>query len=64
MPAARGENIVRSVPRSCCSFNWPLTMLARISSSLIEGRGGAALPSPCAAICSVRHASCERGDVV
>ena len=64
MPAARGEKIVRSVPRSCCSFNWPPTMLARISSSLTAGRGGAARPSPCAAICSVRHASCWRGDVV
>jgi hypothetical protein len=64
MPAARGEKIVRSVPRSCCSFNWPPTMLSRISSSLIAGRGGAARPSLCAAICSCRHDSCWRGDVV
>ena len=64
IPAARGEKIVRSVPRSCCTFNCPLTMVARISSSVIAGRGGAGRPSLWAATCSVRHASCWRGDVV
>ena len=36
MPAARGEKMVRSVPRSCCSFNCPPTMLARISEENTE----------------------------
>jgi hypothetical protein len=26
MPAARGENIVKSVPRSRCTLSWPLAI--------------------------------------
>jgi len=58
MPAARGEKIVKSVPRSRCTLSWPLAMLSRISSSVIVGRGGGGLPALCASICSLRHPSC------
>jgi hypothetical protein len=64
MPAARGEKIVRSVPRSRCTLSWPPSIVARISSSLIVGRGGGGLPAACASICWVRHPSCGRGEVV
>ena len=58
MPAARGEKIVRSVPRSRCTLSWPPTIVSRISSSVIRGRGGAGLPALCASICWVRQTSC------
>ena len=35
MPAARGEKIVRSVPRSRCTLSWPPSIVWRISSSVI-----------------------------
>src|SRR5207244_5965351 len=45
MPAARGEKIVRSVPRSRCTLSWPPSIASRISLSVIVGRGGAGLPA-------------------
>ncbi len=40
MAEARGENSVRSAPRSRCSFSWLASMVSRISSSLMRGAGG------------------------
>jgi hypothetical protein len=34
MPAARGEKMVRSEPRSFCSFSWGWTLLTRSSSEI------------------------------
>ncbi len=42
MPAARGEKMVRSVPRSRWMRSWPRSMLPRIWSSVMTGRGGTA----------------------
>ncbi len=64
MPEARGENSVRSVPRSFWLLSWPVSMLARIASSLIAGGGGSAAAFPLAATCAFRQAACSGGEVV
>ena len=68
MPEARGEKIVRSVPRSRCSLSCVPSMLSRISSSdifsaardgiarLVLGVGGS--------VCSLRKRCRSLGSVV
>ena len=65
MPAARGEKMVRSEPRSFCSFSCGCTLLTRSSSeifnSLVAGlRIGSASPASCLS----RNASSGWGSVV
>ena len=68
MPEARGEKIVRSVPRSRCSLSWLSSMLSLISSSDIfsAARGGIAALSLAlaAAVCSLRKRCRSFGSVV
>ena len=66
MPEARGEKIVRSVPRSCCSLSWFASRLSRISSSDIfsAARGGIADLSLTASVCSLRKRCRSFGSVV
>ena len=68
MPEARGEKIVRSVPRSRCSLSWLPSMLSLISSSLIFSpeRGGIAALSLAlaAAVWSLRKRCRSFGSVV
>ena len=66
IPAARGEKIVRSVPRSRCSLSCAPSRLSRIWSSLILSALFAG-PEPRlsnAAICALRQASNSLGAVV
>jgi hypothetical protein len=66
MPAARGEKIVRSVPRSRCSLSCAPSRLARTWSSLIFSAllAGAASRLSNAATCALRQASNSPGAVV
>ena len=68
MPEARGEKIVRSVPRSLCSLSWLRLDAFRISSSDIfrPARGGIAALSLAlaAAVCSLRKRCRSLGSVV
>jgi hypothetical protein len=61
---ARGLKIVWSAPRSRISLSWFFSIVSRISSSLIAGYGGGALPSLNAAFCASRQVSCCGGAVV
>jgi hypothetical protein len=66
MKLARGEKMVRSLPRSCIFFSWLETMVSRSSSSLIFSSlafGRLAL-SWRLAICRLRHSSSALGAVV
>ncbi len=66
MKLARGEKIVRSVPRSRCIFSCAFSRLARISSSAMTSspRAGDFAGSSSAATCRLRHASSAAGAVV
>ncbi len=66
MPEARGEKIVRSVPRSRCSLSWFCSMLSRISSSDIfsPARGGIAALFFTASVWSLRKRCRSFGSVV
>ena len=66
MKLARGLKIVRSEPRSCICLSWLVSIVSRMSSSVIFssetlGLGdGFVMP----AICCARHASSALGAVV
>ena len=66
MKLARGEKIVRSMPRSRIFCNWLDSIDARISSSLIDSddASGGGVPSARLAICCSRQRSSALGAVV
>jgi len=66
MKLARGEKIVRSVPRSCICFSWLAAMLSRSSSSVIFRSAASATiaGSVRLAICRLRQPSSAFGAVV
>ena len=64
MPAARGEKMVRSVPRSRWERSWPWVMLSRMSPSVMEGSGGGVCPAFSAATWAARQPSWVAGEVV
>ena len=65
MKLARGEKIVRSMPRSCILPSWFVIMLSRSSSSLMcSSPADGVEPSARPAIWRLRHASSAGGAVV
>ena len=64
MAEARGEKIVMSAPRSRSSRSWFFSIVSRISSSEIDGYGGAGLPASHASSWLSRHSVCAAGAVV
>ena len=64
MAEARGEKIVRSIPRSAIRRSWLVSIVSRISSSEILGYGGGAWPASKAAHWASRQAVCAAGAVV
>ena len=66
MKLARGEKMVRSLPRSSMSRSWLASIVSRMSSSLMVSSDGlgAEAGSPIAATWRSRHASRAGGAVV
>jgi hypothetical protein len=65
MAEARGEKIVRSLPRSRCSLSCAFSRLARICSSLMRGGSiAAAAGFLSAASCASRNSCSSPGAVV
>jgi hypothetical protein len=66
MKLARGLKIVRSDPRAFICFSWLVSIVSRISSSVIfrSDTFGRAAGSLMPAICWLRHASSAFGAVV
>ena len=66
MKLARGEKIVRSVPRSAIRWSWLFAMLSRSSSSLIASSAAAGASAGLAtpAIWRLRQSSSALGAVV
>jgi hypothetical protein len=66
MPAARGEKIVRSMPRSRARFNCDRSIVSRISSSPKTGSAsdGARRVSSASASWALRKAASAGGNVV
>jgi hypothetical protein len=64
MAEARGEKIVRSMPRSDISFSWVPSTDVRMSSSGMPGYGGGAIPDAKASFWACRQAVCAFGAVV